>query len=126
MNNRIEFLWDEESKYEVRKMIDLDSVIEQGPCAEILVKVIKSLPEEILNMQIDPDSYYTMKFEQNLNKFVRALKKLPDVISWDVLNFLEGCGFLKWYEPTDDEYKRYMKNERRREQRKKAKKTKSR
>lgn len=125
MEKRVMFIWDEESKYGVRKMIDLDSIIEQGPCAQTLVEVIKALPEEILDMQIDPDSYDSIRFEKNLKKFVRELRKLPGYLTWEILNFLEGTGFLKWYEPTDDESKRYCKNERRRFLRRKEKKRKS-
>lgn len=125
MNEKRTFMWDEENKYKVKKMIDLDSIIDSNPCSEILVNVIKALPRKTLFLVIDPNSYHEFWFEQSLNKFIKALRKLPDVLSWEIINFLEAKNFLKWYDPTDEEYKRYLKNKRRREQRKKAKKNKS-
>lgn len=121
MNKVGTFIWDDECKFEVKKLIDLSSIISYGPCSEALVEVIQALPKEVLLLEIDPNDY-EHTFKSNLDKFIKALRKLNWNLSWDILNFLEGNNFLKWHEPTKEETNRYWKNEKRRLQRAAVKK----
>jgi len=121
MREEATFIWDYDSKYEVKKLISLETIIEEGPCPQILIKVIKLLPEEILLMELDPDYWNLYEFQKDLKKFVKEIRKLPNGLSHEITDFLERCGFLKWHDLTEEEFNRYIKNQRRREQRRNSK-----
>lgn len=114
--NEFSFIASADRKYILRKYLSLDEVLEKGPCAEALVYFIKATPKELLMLEIDPDN------DDHCKRFKQFMTFLTKDDKWyDVIEFLEDNHFIEWDDLTDEEYNRYYRNLRRREQRAKLK-----